>query len=297
MHYYDFNIADYRKDTAHLKPIEHYIYRTLIDWYYLDETPIPKITQVVMRRLSLGSDDDQKALLNVLGDFFDEQDDGFHHLKIDSIIESYHFQNEKNRENGKKGGRPPKNNPNQSETKPKQNPSVISDNPNQSETNPNQEPITNNHKPITKNQSHTDGQILEQPQKSEKTVRVESVEILDAVPVAASTNSPTLAAAVCVALRANGAGATEVSPSNPKFIKLIAAGATIDHFVDAFAKAKDAGAGKPFAYMLSVVDGELQAASNIGNARASPSGLPPNKQEKLEQANKARAQAYIDRMG
>ncbi|MER2164727.1 MAG: DUF1376 domain-containing protein, partial [Psychrobacter alimentarius] len=35
MHYYSFNIADYKKDTAHLKPMEHYIYRSLIDLYYL----------------------------------------------------------------------------------------------------------------------------------------------------------------------------------------------------------------------------------------------------------------------
>ena len=37
MHYYKFNIADYRKDTGHLSTIEHGIYRQLIDWYYLDE--------------------------------------------------------------------------------------------------------------------------------------------------------------------------------------------------------------------------------------------------------------------
>ena len=76
MHYYQFNIADYRKDTAHLTPMEHYIYRQLIDWYYLDEQPIPKITQVVMRRLSLGSE--HKATLeNVLHDFFENDENGW----------------------------------------------------------------------------------------------------------------------------------------------------------------------------------------------------------------------------
>ena len=48
MHYYKFNIADYRKDTGHLSTIEHGIYRQLIDWYYLDEQPIPEETQVVI---------------------------------------------------------------------------------------------------------------------------------------------------------------------------------------------------------------------------------------------------------
>ena len=69
MHYYQFNIGDYRADTAHLSIIEHGIYRQLIDWYYLDEKPIPKETQVVMRRLRLGSDE-QHYLTNVLNDFF-----------------------------------------------------------------------------------------------------------------------------------------------------------------------------------------------------------------------------------
>ena len=57
MHYYKFNIADYRKDTGHLSTLEHGIYRQLIDWQYLDEKPIPLETQVVSRRLRLGSDD------------------------------------------------------------------------------------------------------------------------------------------------------------------------------------------------------------------------------------------------
>ena len=85
MHYYQFNIGDYRKDTAHLSPIEHYIYRQLIDWYYLDEKPIPKITQSVMRRLSLGSEH-EPALNNVLQDFFVSTKDGWRHGRIDREI-------------------------------------------------------------------------------------------------------------------------------------------------------------------------------------------------------------------
>ena len=39
MHYYQFNIADYRKDTGFLTYEEHGIYRQLIDQYHLDEKP------------------------------------------------------------------------------------------------------------------------------------------------------------------------------------------------------------------------------------------------------------------
>jgi uncharacterized protein YdaU (DUF1376 family) len=86
LHYYQFNIADYRKDTVHLSRLEHGIYRDLIDWYYLDERPIPTETQVVSRRLRLASEEDLKSLKNVLSDFFVESEDGFRHVRIDQDI-------------------------------------------------------------------------------------------------------------------------------------------------------------------------------------------------------------------
>ena len=138
MHYYKFNIADYRKDTGHLSTIEHGIYRQLIDWYYLDEQPIPEETQVVIRRLRLGSDE-LKFLENVLSDFFVLGKKGYTHKRIEVEIKDYHEQADKNKRNGKLGGRP------------KKTQSVISGLPDENQNNPNQEPVTNNHKPIDKN--------------------------------------------------------------------------------------------------------------------------------------------------
>lgn len=137
MHYYKFNIADYRKDTNHLTPIEHGIYRQLIDWYYLDEKPIPLETQVVIRRLRLGIDE-VGFLQNVLEDFFILGKTGYTHKRIDVEIKDYHAQAEKNKNNGKLGGRPKKTQP------------VMSGLPDDSENNPNHKPITINHKPLTK---------------------------------------------------------------------------------------------------------------------------------------------------
>jgi uncharacterized protein YdaU (DUF1376 family) len=134
MHYYKFNIADYRKDTSHLSTIEHGIYRQLIDWYYLDEQPITAETQVVIRRLRLGSDE-VKFLENVLSDFFVLDKTGYKHKRIEVEIKDYHEQAEKNQRNGKLGGRP------------KKTQSVISGLPDESQNNPNHKPLTNNHKP------------------------------------------------------------------------------------------------------------------------------------------------------
>jgi len=139
MHYYKFNIADYRKDTSHLSTIEHGIYRQLIDWYYLDEKPIPLETQVVSRRLRLGSDMEFSSLQNVLSDFFKEGKTGYVHKRIEVEIKDYQEQVEKNKNNGKLGGRP------------KKTQVVIDGFPNESQNNPNHKPLTINHKPIDKN--------------------------------------------------------------------------------------------------------------------------------------------------
>jgi len=37
MHYYQFNIKDYKADTKHLYLIEYGALRILLDYYYLDE--------------------------------------------------------------------------------------------------------------------------------------------------------------------------------------------------------------------------------------------------------------------
>jgi len=138
VHYYQFNIADYRKDTQHLSPIEHYIYRELMDWYYLDELPIPRETQPVIRRLRLVSENNQD-LKNVLEEFFSETDLGWVHGRIDEEVAKYRLKAETARANGSKGGRP---------KKPKRTKGVNLANPEITGSKANHKPITNNHKPV-----------------------------------------------------------------------------------------------------------------------------------------------------
>jgi len=175
MHYYPFNIADYRKDTGHLSITEHYIYRTLIDWYYMDESPISLETQVVARRLRLGLQD-HPNLDNVLSDFFEKTENGYIHKRIEEEIVQYNNKAKKNRDNGKKGGRPKRlgseknNNPVGSQV-------VSQNNPSQSESNPNQEPITNNQEPLLK--KHTKKDLCPASQDgSIKSIRDEKIKLI-----------------------------------------------------------------------------------------------------------------------
>lgn len=131
MHYYQFHIGDYISHTIHLSLEEDLAYRRLLDMYYDTEQPIPNNIPLVSRRLRLGSD----VVQSVLDEFFVASDDGYKNLRADLEIREYHAFIEKQRNNGKLGGRPKK-----TQRKPTAN-------PDQSQKKPNQEPVTINHKP------------------------------------------------------------------------------------------------------------------------------------------------------
>jgi uncharacterized protein YdaU (DUF1376 family) len=101
MHYYQFNIGDYRAATAHLSNEEDLAYRRLLDMYYDTENKIPLDTQWVARRLRV----DAETVNAVLNDMFAKEEDGWVHARCQEVIEHYHAMAEKNRANGKLGGR------------------------------------------------------------------------------------------------------------------------------------------------------------------------------------------------
>jgi uncharacterized protein YdaU (DUF1376 family) len=131
MHYYQFSIGDYRAATAHLSNEEDLAYRRLLDMYYDTEQKIPLDTQWVSRRLRV----DTHVVNEVLQDMFVQHDDGWYHGRCDDVIQQYHAMAEKNRANGRLGGR--KKNPVGSDSQP-----IVK--------------ATINQEPITTNQVNTD---------------------------------------------------------------------------------------------------------------------------------------------
>jgi hypothetical protein len=132
MHYYQFNISDYRSATVHLTNEEDLAYRRLLDMYYDSEQKIPLDTQWVARRIRVVP----SVVEDVLNDMFVKQDDGWFHARCHEVILQYHSMAEKNRANGKLGGR--RKNPVGSHSQPIDKATI------------NQELITNNHKLIEK---------------------------------------------------------------------------------------------------------------------------------------------------
>jgi len=140
VHHYPHHIGDYRKDTGHLSLLEHGAYRQLLDWYYLDEAPIPRETEVVFRRLCARTDEEQKAVEIVLREFFQATEKGWTHGRCDEEISIYQGVAERARTNGKLGGRPKKTDV-VSNGKPRNN-------PDETQTKANQEPRTKNQEPV-----------------------------------------------------------------------------------------------------------------------------------------------------
>lgn len=139
MNYYEHHMGDYLKATAHLSALEDCFYRRALDWYYSNEKPLPSDEAQVARLLRAQGASERKAVKDVLSEFFALTNDGWRNKRADSEIADFHVRLEKNRENGKKGGRP---------RKPNQNPKITdgfnSANPSESETKGHQTPDSSN---------------------------------------------------------------------------------------------------------------------------------------------------------
>ncbi len=136
MHFYDFNIGDYAKKTAHLTNGEDLAYRRALDVYYDTEKPF-EITHglaTLSRRLRV----DENDLKNVIEEFFP---DG-RNKHADEKIAAYYAFLERQKTNGKLGGRPK-----HKEHKPSANPVVSQIKPTATPV-PTQ-PLTTNHLPLT----------------------------------------------------------------------------------------------------------------------------------------------------
>jgi uncharacterized protein YdaU (DUF1376 family) len=148
MHYYQHNIADYRKDTSHLTLMEHGIYRQLLDSYYLDEIPITNDLSKLMRSHCIRTAEEQQSLKNVLADFFELTKKGYVHKRCDEVIAQYHGKSDKARASA------------MARWANKHKDIDANALPTQSESNPNGM-LTINHKPITNNHINTPEGVTE----------------------------------------------------------------------------------------------------------------------------------------
>lgn len=96
MHYYKFNIGDYASHTQHLDYKEDVIYRRMLDWLYLHESPLPDNPEQIGRLIRMRSHSDSIAV--VLQEFFELGDYGWFQSKAMKEIEQYKAKSNKAKE-------------------------------------------------------------------------------------------------------------------------------------------------------------------------------------------------------
>lgn len=100
MHYYQFNIGDYKSHTEHLSDMEDLTYRRLLDWYYLHESPIPLDLDEVARQIRMRTHSECIAI--VLREYFIQTDGGWIHGRADREIAKMGDKSAKAAESAKK---------------------------------------------------------------------------------------------------------------------------------------------------------------------------------------------------
>lgn len=85
MHYYQFNLGDYARDTQHLDDMEDLAYRRMLDLYYLKEAPLPRNKEQIARLIRMRSH--TESIANVLQEFFICEKDGYHNAGADKVLE------------------------------------------------------------------------------------------------------------------------------------------------------------------------------------------------------------------
>lgn len=157
MHYYQHHIGDFIRDTSRLSDEQCMAYMRLIWLYYESEQPLPNSPRSLAFRI--GSSEEVVSL--ILEAFFKLEGDTWMHTRCESEIAEYKSICDRNRSNGKSGGRPKKTQPVSSgfpETQskpsgfPEKTQSVSSGLPHGTHAepgrNPNHKPVTNNQEPI-----------------------------------------------------------------------------------------------------------------------------------------------------
>lgn len=277
MNYYEHHIGDYDSATAHLSMLEDGAYRRLISLYYRTEKPLPIGIPAVCRLVRAVTKQEREAIANVLAEFFEQRDDGWHSARCDEEIARYwakrpaaEAKKESDRErqhrsrDRRKGlfeelrrhgvtapwdastgelqaalSRVSDGTSHAPVTRDRSNP-VTRDNT------ATQEPVTSHQSPNTR--EHT-------PIEVERSAR--GAPATPAPPVDPPKTSK--AGAVCFELRK--AGITAVSPQHPVLLALLEAGAEPAEFIEAAEAAR--GKANPFQYLLGVVKGRREEAAKV----------------------------------
>jgi uncharacterized protein YdaU (DUF1376 family) len=108
MHHYPHHIGDFNAGTVRLTQLERWLYRDMIEVYYDTEGPLPTDIAAVCKKVGARGDEQKAIVAELLADKFVLTYDGYRHERCDGEIAIYRAKAETARQNGCRGGRPPK---------------------------------------------------------------------------------------------------------------------------------------------------------------------------------------------
>jgi uncharacterized protein YdaU (DUF1376 family) len=99
MHYFQFEIKEWVSNTAHLSLEEEAIYLRLVNYYYDSERAIlEKDIDMILRKCRISN---KEMALLILSEYFDYEDEAFHHVRCEKEIAKYHAKSEQASRAGK----------------------------------------------------------------------------------------------------------------------------------------------------------------------------------------------------
>lgn len=230
MNYYNRHIGDYARDTAHLSLLEHGVYTVLLDRYYATEQPIPVSSAAKISRVR--SPKEREALQVILDEFFVLDGDVYRNNRADEEILAAQGRIEVSKNNGKKGGRPKKENPVGFSEETQQEPAGFSSN----------NPVGNPN--VTREKAHQSPSTSITPERS----------------LAADT--PLGPGEACAAMRRGGQALQGMNSSHAVLLEALRLGATAQQFEDT--AREGASSGKSFGWVVATVKGRLTDAKQPG---------------------------------
>jgi len=150
MHYYRFNIGDYKSHTSHLDPLEDIAYRRMLDYCYLNEIGLPENIEEIGRLISMRTH--CECIANVLREFFYIENGVYKNKRVEIDLHDFKSKSEKAANSAKEKWRKHRlsSDANAERTQCENDANAMLTNNHKPITN-NHKPITNNHKPITSN--------------------------------------------------------------------------------------------------------------------------------------------------
>jgi uncharacterized protein YdaU (DUF1376 family) len=97
VNFYKHHIGDYAQATGHLSFVEDAAYSRLLRKYYAEEAPLPADLKAVQRLIGARTREEKRAVVDVLSEFFDLRDDGWHNKRCDEELTKANAQADTNR--------------------------------------------------------------------------------------------------------------------------------------------------------------------------------------------------------